>query len=51
MARLVKEGAAVKVPFRDPRACLCGCVRVCVCNPAGEVGEVEGGLMSPTHKP
>lgn len=22
-----------------------------VYNPAGEAGEVEGGLMSPTHKP
>lgn len=44
MVGLGNEGAEAKVPFRDP--CVFG-----VCNPAGEVGEVEGGLMSPTHKP
>lgn len=49
MVRLVNEGAVVKVPFRDS----CVFVWVCesVCNPAGEVGEVKGGLMSSTHKP
>lgn len=49
MVGLVNEGAAVKVPFRDP----CAFAWVCeaVCNPAGGVGKVEGGLMSPTHKP
>lgn len=45
------KGAAVKVPLRD--GCVCPCVvRVqSAQSPAGEVGEVEGGLMSPTHKP
>lgn len=49
MVRLANEGAALKVPFRD--ACVFVWVCESVCNPAGEVGEVEGGLMSPTHKP
>lgn len=50
MVSLVNEGSTVKVPLRD----LCRCAYLCVqsvYNPAGEVGEVKGGLMSPTHKP
>lgn len=49
MVSVVNEGGCGEGAL-ERSACTCVCT-VCVCSPAGEAGEVEGGLMSPTHKP